>query len=235
MQRKKRIAGFCVFYAVVFAALITGVYWGSRAVTVLSQNAAEEDRRCIILDAGHGGVDGGAISCTGLAESHINLEIALRLRDLLHLLGYRTKMIRTTDISVYTQGDTIAAKKISDLKERLRVINETENPLLISIHQNNFTDSRYSGAQIFYNANESSKVLASQLQETFIKTTNPSSKRGAKKSSGVYLMEHVTCTAVLVECGFLSNPQEEAALRSSSYQKKICCIIATSVSNYLDG
>ncbi len=234
MWYKKRIISFVIFYTVVFTLLVGGAYWGSRAVSVISQVHKADGRLCIILDAGHGGVDGGAISCTGIPESSINLEIALRLQDLFHLLGYQTKMIRTTDISIYTQGNTIAAKKISDLKERVRIINKTENAILISIHQNNFLDSRYSGAQVFYNSQDSSQELAVRLQDAFVKSVNPGSRRKAKKCAGVYLMEHVDCTAILAECGFLSNPQEEAKLRSCEYQKQICCVIATSVSNYLD-
>lgn len=235
MRLRKRIISYLVFYTVLFAFLIVGTLLGSKTVSVVSRSAVDSSRRCIILDAGHGGEDGGAISYTGAYESQINLQITLRLQDLFQLLGYDTKMIRTTDISIYTQGETLASKKVSDLKERVRIANETENALLISIHQNNFQDSRYSGAQIFYNSKESSKALALQLQSAFVETLNPGSNRKAKQSSGVYLMEHIACTAVLVECGFLSNPQEETKLRSEQYQKSICCVIASSVSNYLDG
>lgn len=234
MRFKKRIISYLFFYAAVFSVLIAAAYLADQTVTVISRSDVSEQRHCIILDAGHGGEDGGAVSCTGIRESHINLEIALRLRDLLHLLGYDTKMIRTTDISVYTQGDTIASRKASDLKERVRIVNSTNNALFISIHQNNFPDGRYSGAQIFYNSNESSKDLATDLQTEFVQSVNKGSNRKAKLSSGVYLMEHIHCAAVLVECGFLSNPQEEAKLRSEIYQKAICCVIASSVSNYLD-
>lgn len=235
MRFRKRIVSYLIFYAIVFSLLIAGTYWGGKAVSVISQSEVSDRRRCIILDAGHGGEDGGAISCTGVYESKINLQITLRLQDLFHLLGYDTKMIRTTDVSVYTQGETIASKKVSDLKERVRIVNETENALLISIHQNNFSDSRYNGAQIFFNSSEASKELAIQLQTAFVQTLNQGSNRKAKRSSGVYLMEHIECTAVLVECGFLSNPPEEAKLRSEDYQKSLCCVIASSVSNYLDG
>ncbi|MBQ8834548.1 MAG: N-acetylmuramoyl-L-alanine amidase [Oscillospiraceae bacterium] len=192
-----------------------------------------EREHCIVIDAGHGGIDGGATSCTGKLESTFNLEIALRLNDLLHFLGYETKMIRTTDTSVYTKGETIAQKKISDLKERVRMVNETENALLVSIHQNNFSDGRYSGAQIFYADTEGSQLLAKQLQDAFVSTLNPGSNRQSKQSSGVYLMEHIDCTGVLVECGFLSNAQEEAKLRSPDYQQRLCCVIAATMIRFL--
>lgn len=225
---------FLPIYGLVLAGFIFAAMGGSKAVTVMAENAPLEGRRCLVIDAGHGGVDGGATSVTGVLESTINLEIALRLDDLLHLLGYDTVMIRTTDISVYTQGETIAQKKVSDLKQRVKVINETENALLISIHQNKFSDGRYSGAQVFYNKQPDSEALAKILQSAFVQTLNPGSDRQCKKATGIYLMEHIDCTGVLVECGFLSNPEEEAKLRDAEYQKKLCCVIAATVSNFLD-
>lgn len=206
---------------------------GNRVVTVLSENSVIEGRKTVIIDAGHGGVDGGATSCTGILESHINLEIALRLEDLMHLLGMNTKMIRTTDCSIHTKGETIAAKKVSDLKERVRIVNDTTDAIVISIHQNYFSDSRYSGAQTFYAQSEGSKELATQLQSILIQTLNPDSKRAAKKADGIYLMKNIDRTGVLIECGFLSNPSEEAKLRSAEYQMKLCCVIASVVSGHL--
>lgn len=188
----------------------------------------------VIIDAGHGGVDGGAVSCTGVYESAINLEISLKINDLMHLLGVQTIMIRDTDRSVYTSGDTIAAKKISDIKERVRVVNTAPNALLVSIHQNNFHDSRYSGAQVFYNACAESKELASIIQTAFRENLNSNNKRQIKRSSGVYLMEHINCPGILIECGFLSNSAEEAMLRNEVYQKKLSCMIAATVCQYLN-
>lgn len=222
-------------YFLIISGLLIGIYGGNRAVTVISENLAIERKHCIILDAGHGGVDGGATSCTGKLESGYNLEIALRMNDLLHFLGWETNMIRTTDSSVYTKGETIAQKKISDLKERVRICNETKNAVLISIHQNNFTDSRYSGAQVFYPSTKGSEELAKRLQDAFKSTLNPGSNRQIKKADGIYLMEHIACMGVLIECGFLSNAEEEAKLRSDDYQKQLCCVIAATVTNFLDG
>lgn len=221
------------FYCLIISMTLLAAHLGSRAVTIFAENIPLEREKCVIIDAGHGGIDGGATSCTGKPESAFNLEIAHRLNDLFHLLGYDTKMIRTTDISVYREGETIARKKISDLKERVRIVNETENAVLLSIHQNNFSDSRYSGAQVFYAETEGSEALAKQLQTAFRETINPASNRQSKKSEGVYLMEHINCTGVLIECGFLSNAEEEARLRNPEYQKKVCCVIAASVSLYL--
>ena len=223
------------FYIYVFVAigLLCTAFLGSKAVTIMAEKAPVTHRSKVIIDAGHGGVDGGATSCTGVLESNINLEIALKLDDLFHLLGVQTVMIRTGDYSVYTEGQTIAAKKISDLKERVRIAEETENATVISIHQNYYPEEKYSGAQVFFNNNPESKALAQALQSQFIATVNPGRNRRIKKADGVYFMEHITCPGVLVECGFLSNPAEEAKLRNHDYQNDLCCVIAATCSQYL--
>lgn len=235
MSHWKRNLSLILAYAVTIFGLLAAVIFGNRAVTVISQNQPIQRTACIVIDPGHGGEDGGAISCTGQPESGLNLEISLRLRDLFHLLGWKTAMTRTTDTAVYTSGTTLAQKKVSDLKQRVHLVNETENALLVSIHQNQFTDSRYSGAQVFYAPTPGSEDLAKQMQSAFVASVNPGSRREAKKSSGIYLMEHIDCTGILVECGFLSNPAEEAALRKDTYQKSLCCVIAATVSTCLSG
>jgi len=232
-MKKGNWIGFVPFYlltAILFIGIARG---GSDAVTTALQESPVARSHTVVIDPGHGGIDGGATSCTGVLESAINLEIALRLNDLMHLMGYETAMIRTTDTSVYTSGSTIAAQKVSDLKERVRVVNSTENALLVSIHQNTFSDSRYGGAQVFYSADEESRKLAQMLQSDFCESLNPGSKRKSKKADTVYLLQHITRPGILVECGFLSNPSEEALLRNAEYQKKISCVIASAVSRYL--
>ena len=230
MEKRRILRGV---YTLTLIGVLCLIVIGSRTVEVISANLPMERTHCFIIDAGHGGVDGGAVSCTGRPESTYNLEISLRLRDLIHFLGYRTKMIRSEDISVYTSGETIAEKKISDLKERVRVCNETEGAILLSIHQNTFSDSRYSGAQVFFSGTEGSDQLAERAQEALVRSLNPGSNRKAKKSSGVYLLEHINCPGILIECGFLSNPEEEARLRSKDYQKEMCCVIAVAAVTHI--
>ena len=221
---------FCVSTMVL---MLLCAYWGSRVVTVISEELPFVRKHCIVIDPGHGGEDGGAVSCTGRMESEYNLAISRRLDDLLHLLGYRTRMTRTSDVSIYTTGSTLAQKKVSDLKERVRIVNETGNALLVSIHQNQFSDSRYSGAQVFYAKTAGSKDLGQKLQAELVAALNPGSNRKSKPVSGVYLLENIPCAGVLVECGFLSNPQEEAMLRNTDYQKKLCCVLAATLHQYL--
>lgn len=234
MRKWSKSAYWVSVYTMVIGCIIAVAIYGTHAITVFQKGDEMPMRTCVIIDAGHGGVDGGTTSCTGVLESHINLEIALRLNDLMHLLGVNTKMIRTTDCSVYTQGNTIAAKKVSDLKQRVSIVNETQNALLVSIHQNYFSQSQYSGAQVFYADNENSKLLAGQVQKQIVNTINNGSKRTAKKASGIYLMEKVNATGILVECGFLSNPQEEALLRDADYQQKLCIVLSCAVLDFIE-
>ena len=231
----RKFASVLLFYILVVSIFVAATYWGSEATSVIAQKIPMERKSTVIIDAGHGGEDGGATSCTGKLESAFNLEISLRLNDLMHLLGLHTKMVRTSDISVYTQGETIAAKKVSDLKNRVELVNETENAVLVSIHQNTFSDSQYSGAQVFYAPKGGGRQLAEQLQTALVQTLNPGSNRRCKPADGVYLMEHIESTGILVECGFLSNSEEEAKLRSDVYQKNLSCVIAATVCNFLDG
>ena len=220
-------------YGLILALTLLIAHLSSRAVTVMAETTPIPRAVTIVIDPGHGGVDGGATSCTGVLESRFNLEISLKLNQLFRLLGYDTRMIRTEDISIYTKGETIGQKKVSDLKERVRIVNETKNALLLSIHQNNFPDGKYSGAQVFYAGTEGSQSLAKRLQSAFVTHLNPGSRRQEKKSSGIYLMEHIRCPGVLIECGFLSNPAEEAKLRNKAYQQKLCAVIACTVAENL--
>ena len=230
----KKAAEMALVYVAVVGFFLGLTWAGSRTITVMARREPVEREHTIVIDAGHGGEDGGAVSCSGIMEKQINLEIALELNDLLHLLGHQTRMIRTDDRSVHTAGDTIARRKVSDLKERVRMVAEAENAVLVSIHQNLFPNARYSGAQVFYGPAGEGRPLAEALQSAFRQTINPGSNREIKKAANVYLMEQISCTGILVECGFLSNPEEEALLRTLEYQQKICTVIASTLANFLD-
>ena len=232
MKRKIILKLIPIYILVLFGVFVLSAAcsWIIESVSTMSY---EDQRHIVIIDAGHGGVDGGATSCTGILESTINLEIALRLNDMMRLFGIRTQMIRESDISVYTEGETIAQKKVSDLKERVRIVNQTSNGILISIHQNTFSEDKYWGMQAFYAKTEGSKQLAERIQDSIRSALSPDNHRIAKRSESVYLMENVLCPAVLVECGFLSNPGEEAKLRDPTYQKELCSMFACVFSQYL--
>ena len=229
--RKQMYALIPVYLIFLFGFILIGVL-GSRAITALSESRPPAYTHTYIIDAGHGGVDGGATSVSGILESHINLSIAQKLNDIMHILGMPTIMIRTEDISIYTDGSSIAAKKISDLKQRVKIVNNTDGAVLLSIHQNHFTDSRYKGAQVFFAASADSRKLADTMQHAFTKMT--ATDRSIKPAKGVYLMQEVNCPAVLIECGFISNIHDESMLLNDNYQIKIGSIIACTCSSYFN-
>lgn len=182
----------------------------------------------LVLDAGHGGEDGGAVSLTGAPESQINLAIVLKLRDVLGLYGVDPILLRETDVSLHDgDADTLREKKRSDLKNRVAAIEAVEGGTLLSIHQNTYPGSRYHGAHVFYAPTESSQALAEHFQNSIKAALQPDNERAVKRiPDTVYIMNHVTCPAVLIECGFLTNPEEEALLRDEDYQRKLSAIIA---------
>ena len=166
----------------------------------------------VVIDAGHGGIDGGATGIGGVVEKSINLQIALKLKNVLQANGYRVVMIREADTSIHSSGKSIAQQKKSDMNNRLKIINETPNSLTVSIHQNHFEQQQYSGAQMFYGkVNTDSKILADCIQKRFVGNLQSDNKREIKQAGkDLYLMYYAKTPIVLVECGFLSNPIESA-------------------------
>lgn len=189
-----------------------------------------------ILDAGHGGMDGGCSSAEGVPEKGINLNIMLALRDWLEAFGYRVEVTRDTDRSIHDQGiEGIANQKSSDMDNRLALFNQYDNAVCISIHQNQFTDTKYSGAQMFYaNTNSESERLAQSLQTQFHEQLQPQNNREIKLcGSELFLCYYCENPTVMVECGFLSNPDEAALLTTEEYQYKVAFTIFSGIQGWL--
>lgn len=184
----------------------------------------------ILIDPGHGGADGGATGITGVREEAVNLSIALKLRQLLTLMGWETAMTREDAQDLSDPGGTIRERKQEDLKTRAALANSFPAAVVVSIHQNHFPDSRYRGPQVFYGSR--GEALARSLQENLNAALN--SRRQVKQGAGIYLLERIDHPAVLVECGFLSNPAEEGLLASEDHQKKLAAIVAASLAQYMD-
>lgn len=184
----------------------------------------------VVIDPGHGGEDGGAVAADGTVESQINLAVARRLDVILTFWGCDTKLLRSEDVSLHDLGcTTIRQKKVSDLHNRVKLVNETVEPRLISIHQNHFSQSKYHGAQVFYAGGPLGQPWAALTQENLKRCLDPGNQRQAKPiSHDVYLMNHIACPAILVECGFLSNPEECARLKDPGYQTALAAAIAGS-------
>ncbi len=227
---RKRFVLPCIVLFLTTLTLISVLQTGeSRAVSAPSELSLSLTP-VFVLDAGHGGADGGTSSARGVLESDINLAITLRMRDLFTLLGQPTVLTRTDENSLADDPSaTIRQQKVSDTKNRVTLINSIENACLISIHQNALAGHpSVHGAQVFYNTVGDSSALAETMQQDLNRAVNVGNEKGKKPiSKDIYLMSHVTCPAVLVECGFLSNTAESEVLQTPSYQTllamTICC------------
>lgn len=224
--RKKTLrlcaAGLCVVLTLALAA-------SRREAVPAVLTAAPPDAPVFVIDAGHGGEDGGAVAEDGTVESGINLAVAQRLEALLCFLGHETRMTRTEDAALYSDGaSTLREKKSSDLKNRVRLVNETPNAVLVSIHQNSLPSARrVHGAQVFYSGGAESAVLAERVQAALNRAVNIGNEKTARQLDGtVYLMRMAECPAILVECGFLSNAEETVRLREEGYQQRLAVTIA---------
>ena len=225
---RKRQVYVLLLFLFLFCGMTIAVWQGSpEELSAIAEDSLRHSR-VFVIDAGHGGEDGGAVSADGTPESGINLEISLRLRDLLHFCGMQTRMIRTADVSVNTPGlATFRERKSSDLKNRTETVNRTPNAVLVSIHQNSLPSvPSVHGAQVFYNHIDGAQPLAEQIQSSLNQTINlGNEKRTREIPDTIYLMNHTQVPAVLVECGFLSNSAETQLLKTASHQK----IIATAI------
>lgn len=220
----------------IFSVLIAGTGIVIRRAAI---DAASEKKifQTVIVDAGHGGPDGGTSAADGTLEKDINLQIATKLNEMLKAMGIETVMIRDTDVSIHNDSaDTIRQKKISDLKNRLNIINNAENAIFVSIHQNHFSDSKYSGTQVFYSKNNPlSDSLADSIRHSVISYLQTDNTREIKQSgTEIYLLHHAQIPAVMVECGFLSNINETENLKNEEYQRKIAFLIAVGIVDFFN-
>ena len=231
-----RIAVYCFAFAIV----LCGLYFlfllavPRRAdFTVRMSDGQIADKPQVIIDAGHGGRDGGAAGVTGLVEKDLNLEIAALLNDMLCATGIQTRMTRSVDSLVCDESDPALRGRLkqTDLKNRVALAEANPDALFLSIHMNNFPVEKYSGLQVYYSPHaESSRSLAACIQENTSALLQPDNTRKIKAAgSNIFLLDRIRTTAVLVECGFLSNRAESAQLANAEYRKKLALVLAVSV------
>jgi N-acetylmuramoyl-L-alanine amidase len=214
---------FCIVLFCTSAALFASAY-GSKLLT----GATNSETKTVIIDPGHGEPDGGAVGVDGVIEKDINLSISLKLKSLFLTAGYSVIMTREDDNAIYDKdSDKIRKKKVSDLHNRLAIINSHPDAIFVGIHQNIYKSTKNTGSVVFYSPNnESSKVLAQSIQTSITNMIQPENHRdieSAKKN--LYILYHAKSPAVMVECGFLSNPDECKLLQDDSYQSKMAFAI----------
>lgn len=227
VKENKFWIGLCLAALGLLAVL--GVLVAGQGVETAGPGAASQ-RVTVVIDPGHGGEDGGAVAPDGTEEADINLEVARRLDAILRFMGEDTLLLRDSDVSLHDgSAQTIREKKISDIHNRVDTVNGQGNAVLISLHQNFFSSSKYRGAQVFYGGNPNSQPWAKLTQKNLRSCLDPDNKREVKPiDRGVYLMNHISCPALLIECGFLSNPEERWQLKEPSYQTALAVVVAGS-------
>lgn len=225
---------FTVCFLLVFAIILSlaGDLFGAFRQTATYSSAPVT----VIIDAGHGGEDGGTVGVNGVLEKDLNLNVAKKLAAALKSMGVRCVLTRSDDRLLYDKNaDFEGQKKRLDMKERLRIVGLYENAIFISIHQNSFPIEKYSGFQIYYSTNhQSSLKLGESIAANIRSHLQPSNNRACKPSSGnIYLLERLSCPALLLECGFLSNENECDLLCDTEYQTELCTVIAASIENFI--
>ena len=218
-----------------YLLLILSFYIGVDSNEATSNVSVISTLPLIIIDPGHGGEDGGTSSADGIIEKDINLSISRKLDILLTLCGYNTLMTRNEDKLIYNGSHkSMRSKKVSDIRNRMSVIENNSESVFLSIHQNYFTQQKYNGAQVFYSPNNpESKLIADYIQNSVRESLQTGNERKSKKSGKeIYLLHHSKTPSVMVECGFMSNPTEAALLNDEEYQIKMSLVILNGLNEY---
>lgn len=226
--------------SLVFSALslvlVVAVFVNLTVGGIKQKRKADEDAFCVVIDAGHGGFDGGAVAADGTLEKDINLQIAQKLEEICRMFGFQTLMVRDTDRSTEDEGVT-KNKKRSDLNNRLKIMKEKENCIFVSIHQNEYNSAQPHGTQVFYAPKvNGSDVLAQSVQTAVKQYVQNENHRVIKAgTSSAFLLYYAVHPAIIVECGFLSNPQDLKNLKDTDYQRRMAFAIAAGILNYCEG
>ena len=226
---KRRCAVYCLF--MVLVGILTGTLI---MISSYADNFNKGDTLSVIVDAGHGLPDGGAVGVTGSIEQEINLKIALKLQEVLEAKGVRVIMTRTDENGLWDdKDDSIRKKKVSDMNKRLEIMKKSDAHLFISIHMNSFPNHSASGLRIFYAPNhEEIKPLAENIQTRIQDITGANINIVKSADKSLFLMKNPPIPAILVECGFLSNAKEEKKLQEDDYQARLAWAIADALEKY---
>jgi N-acetylmuramoyl-L-alanine amidase len=236
---------YAIFLAALRYILVFVLIFGIISFGALAYYSSDEyieamhlmtEEKIIIIDAGHGGEDCGAIGVTGVYEKDLNLIIAKELGALLEAEGYAVVYTRTQDKLLYMESENIKGiRKISDLKNRCKIAKEYPNALFVSIHMNSFSNAKYSGLQVYYSPDsEESRALAATVQAKVKDSLQKENERKIKKGEGMYVLENVENTAILIECGFLTNREECEKLSEKEYQKALSFSIFCGIIDYIE-
>lgn len=237
VQRRKTACAISAVCFLLVIAFVVNMTVHMNMDSIIAGSTASSSHGTVIIDAGHGGEDSGAVGVNGVLEKDINLSVAMIMGDMLISHGYSVVYTRTEDKLLYTEKEDIKGiRKISDLKNRCLVACERPDAVFVSIHMNSYGASKYSGLQVYYSANNpDSRILADKIQRRVKDELQPHNKRVSKLTDAIYVLSNVPNTAVLVECGFLTNPEECAKLSEKEYQKQLSFSVICAIIEYING
>lgn len=232
----KKITKYIIAFGIFFLYSYSVVSFLSlKGKNTIKTNSTAVTSRVVVIDAGHGNPDVGAVGVYGSTEEAINLKIAFKLQALIEQSGGIVYLTRSDENGIYSQGNTIGEKKVSDIKNRVLIGNKEDVDIFVSIHLNKYPSSKYSGWQTFYqDNNEESHTLANCIQEGLNKSISTPNNRVALPLKGIYIMEHLENTTVTVECGFLSNEIEAKKLEDDEYQNKLAWGIYIGIQDFFN-
>ncbi len=234
-----KIVIFLILSSICLCALAyaLGTFYLPQKNDFLSPTVTEPKYRTVIIDAGHGGEDGGASSVAGLVEKNVNLDISMMLSDMLTAGGVNVVMTRSDDRLLYDRNvDYKGRKKKLDHAARLAVMQNTADAIFVSIHMNSYTNPKYSGLQVWYSQNHPDSIALSDLiqNNNRIKLQPDNTRKTKGATSSIFLLDKATCPAVLVECGFLSNEAEAARFETDEYKQQVAFILFCSIMEFLN-
>lgn len=234
MKQKENLKTIVRIISVLLAMTVVYFFAYRRTTqTTAVSVAAGKEKPCVVIDAGHGGVDPGKVSISGALEKDINLEIAMKLQQFLEQEDVEVILTRDSDAGLYDEN--ASNKKVQDMKRRVELIESTRPVVTVSIHQNSYHEEYVHGAQTFYYANsEQSQQLAEKIQQVLLNTVDKNNTRIAKANNNYYLLKKTSTPIVIVECGFLSNREEAQKLESDYYQEKVAWAIHMGILQYLN-
>lgn len=240
---KKQIisnSAFVICFAILLSAYCTvtaRLFNRAEQTRAIEVNTDSSSPKCIVIDAGHGGEDGGTVGINGVLEKDLNLSVSNVLGDMLKFCGYEVVQTRKEDKLLYDKNsDYHGRKKMLDLKGRLQIAIDTDPDVFIGIHMNSFPEQKYSGLSVYYSQNDPRSKLAAEIISLDVKNTlQPKNTREIKAAnSSIYILNRITCPAVLVECGFLSNAEECEKLSTYAYRRELSLSICSSIISFLE-
>ena len=236
LKKKGFLASIALIFVVALAVTLSHVLKASAPIDDSTATDGAPYKELIIIDAGHGGEDSGAVGVGGVLEKDLNLTIARTVGEQLEKEGYLVVYTRSDDKMLYGEDENIKGiRKISDLKNRCKIAESYPEAIFVSIHMNSFGDAKYSGLQVYYSTkNEDSGYLASSIQGKVRELLQPENTRNTKPGKDIYILENIPNNAVLVECGFLTNDEECKKLSEKEYQNRLSFAIVCGIIDYVE-